>query len=597
MAEAFDPTNPLSRPTREQQAAFEGLRDKLRSWIFGGNQCLAKGTLVRTSRGPTPIEDIKPGDTVFSENNFPIKVLKVFANGVKEVADIVVDGEVEASCTGDHRWYGISNSGDLGEIAARDVNNSLLFEYTTDDSLITHPATWGTNRRKVETYDIHVDSPTNLYQLANGLVTHNSGKSMWGGRVASWFFMRNCPYIDIDALWPGDPMLILVVGRTSAQTEELWEKKIKPFLEPGSYKEIRVGGSLSAVQHTKLGSTLRFFSHHSPDEAREKLQSFVAHLFWLDELTDSMPLVEESQRRVQAKRGRFIATFTPKLRAEKVKAYIESPSELAQKCYFRMLDNPLYKGREQELLEDISKLPQATQDTILEGAWYVGEDAVYNYVRDQHQELPEGYSYGWRHCEIVDPAASGKVGFMLAAESPRTMRWYIVRAKYLPGDAATVLLDKIEEETKGLNITHRIADGHEQWFLKEANSRRRVYNTPVKDGRKVEMIKGPTQAFIDGWLKLGTHEMDALEGELSSYRWSESVENKIVNSSKYHLIDCLQYFVDLRPKPDPDQKWAGLTPVQVHYTMLREADRARRKAEARAKNKSTIQRRSNQWRR
>lgn len=29
-----------------------------------------------------------------------------------------------------------------------------------------------------ETYDIHVDSPTNLYMLANGLITHNSGKSV-----------------------------------------------------------------------------------------------------------------------------------------------------------------------------------------------------------------------------------------------------------------------------------------------------------------------------------------------------------------------------------------------------------------------------------
>lgn len=33
------------------------------------------------------------------------------------------------------------------------------------------------SRRYVNTYDIHVDSETNLYCLANGLVTHNSGKS------------------------------------------------------------------------------------------------------------------------------------------------------------------------------------------------------------------------------------------------------------------------------------------------------------------------------------------------------------------------------------------------------------------------------------
>jgi len=48
--------------------------------------------------------------------------------------------------------------------------------------------------REVETYDIHVDSETNLYLLANGLVTHNSGKSQTMVRDYTWKLGDNHPY-------------------------------------------------------------------------------------------------------------------------------------------------------------------------------------------------------------------------------------------------------------------------------------------------------------------------------------------------------------------------------------------------------------------
>ena len=68
------------------------------------------------------------------------------------------------------------------------------------------------NPRKEQCYDIHVDSPTNLYLLANGLVTHNSGKSNTLMVDALHFVSTN----------PGKTVLIL--APYEPQVEKLFEE-------------------------------------------------------------------------------------------------------------------------------------------------------------------------------------------------------------------------------------------------------------------------------------------------------------------------------------------------------------------------------------
>lgn len=55
--------------------------ERLRS---GGNRCAAEGTLVQTEHGPVPIEQVRPGDRVWTRNGLRT-VLHVWDNGVKEV--------------------------------------------------------------------------------------------------------------------------------------------------------------------------------------------------------------------------------------------------------------------------------------------------------------------------------------------------------------------------------------------------------------------------------------------------------------------------------------------------------------------------------
>ena len=353
--------------------------------------------------------------------------------------------------------------------------------------------------------------------------------------------------VDIEKLWPEEPMVIIVVGRIHNQVEELWDKKIKPFLEPGEYRENRQGGTLQYAINPKNGSKIIFCTHGS-SETREKLQSYTANLVWIDEMTDNLGILEELQRRVQAKRGRMLLTATPKIRAEAVKKFIETPTSHSRVYRISMLDNPIYDDRRAEILEQIAGLPEAQRNTILYGDWYVGELAVFSFDPATHVEMPRGYSAMWPHVVAVDPAASGLMGFTLwAAPDNHAHRWWCVKADYIKGGAPSDLVELVEDKVANHNVMYRIFDSHEAWFAKQASKMKVTYRgVPNKRSRKNELITQLNQALANGRIRLAPSVVD-LASELSTAQWSETVEDKIINASSFHLADCAQYFVDMMP--------------------------------------------------
>lgn len=422
---------------------------------------------------------------------------------------------------------------------------------------------------------------------------NQSGKSQTGARVVAWFFKRDHPYIDIDKLWPDEPMVILVVGRVNNQVEELWDKKIRPFLDTSEWKENRQGGSLQYVQNPRNGSKIIFCSHQNPAEAAQKLYSYSAHLVWMDELSDSINIFEELQRRVMAKRGRMICTFTPKIRAEAVRQFIESPSPKSRIYKISMLDNPIYKGREQEQLDEINKLPENLRETILYGDWYVGERAVFTFDPKEHIEEPLGYSAAWSHVVSVDPAASGLTGLTVwAAPYDNATRWYCVKAKYMKPQAPSDMILEVEKEIEGLTVIYRVADVHEVWWRTQASKMKIHYRgCEHKRDRKKELIAQLNQALVTGRVRLTKAAAD-LAAELGSAQWSETVEDRIANASSYHLADTAQYFVDLIPK--------FKTPEVVYSSFeaqLRAANKARIAKEGTSKKKTwkIVGKRSQAW--
>jgi hypothetical protein len=416
------------------------------------------------------------------------------------------------------------------------------------------------------------------------VAANQTGKSQLGGRIVSWFFEENHPNWKRPEAWGDTPLLIIVIGRVMNQVDELWEKKIKPFLGSSEYKINRPGGVLDSVVCKKTGNKILFMSHNAPKEAREKVQSYVANMVWLDEMPGDYKLVEELQKRIISRSGYFLATFTPKVRNELVRQMAEAEIPHKKMYKFRMLDNPVFFGREEEIIAEHAHLPESYRRAVMEGDWYVGDSAVYDFQHDTMVQNPPGYHPSWRHVEAIDPAASSKAGFVLLAEDPSSGIWYIVRADYIDGAAATTMLDKIEPLTYNYNIARRVSDPNASWFIKEAALRQRYYRiVEKKSERKKELIKQLQEKLYDGTVKIApwcTH----LLNEIGSCQWSETVADKIVGAQRFHLLDAVQYGLDILPRGEVVS--AQLT----HDQYLKEANKLRKKREAAAKLKKVRKR-------
>jgi len=390
------------------------------------------------------------------------------------------------------------------------------------------------------------------YNIRAVVAANQTGKSAIGGREVSWIFQENNPYFKRPKEWGDGPLLILVLGQVGESNEtHLWNLKIKPFIDPKVCREVRSGNALQRVIHRDNGNTIIFISHHNANEARKTAQGYPAHYVWLDEMPNSVSLIAELQTRILAKNAKLLITFTPLLKNIEIKNMIEGLTPPFGKKYtFHMLDNPIYKGREQQTLEQYKDYPENERRARLFGEWFSGSQAVYEFDPDhQTEKLPEGYSKSWDHVESVDPAASSKMGYLLLAQSPKSGSWITAKAKYITGAAASDLLPQVLAEGMGCNIVRRICDPHEVWYLKEAIKppwNLNYMGVHKKNERKSELIKNLQLAITKKKTIACSHCIELIQ-EAISCQWSETIENKIVNASRYHLLDCWQYAVDNLP--------------------------------------------------
>ena len=786
LQECFDPNYPESRPNEAQTIFFKDAGVIKFRYLIGGNGCLAEGTLVATPSGPVPIEKLKVGDTVYSEEGKEIKILKTFNTGRKEVVELTNRGRVWAESTFDHVWLmerkgglresavsnfkrddliirkelnlplgnknvpeayaigallgdGCSTSGsknritisgmyekliskvssqlhgsyfkcpsnnytwkihiddeekptlykqwcegrlahekivDLEELKTWDRESLLQFMaglIDTDGSVYLKRdavcvqlgmqaksvidaakycalALWQTEfsediddrdrykngpvysirhssnaftlriikeldpyltveskkwkpeysdltskrsrhdavgykfgqRRIVQTYDIHVDSLTNLYCLANGLVTHNSGKSAVGGREMTWLIQDKHPYWDMPEDWKTRPLQCLVIGKSRSILEnEIWSKKIKPFFAAGDWKETRGGNVLQHVEHRELGHKIIFLSHSDGSQkAIDNLQAYDADIVWLDEMPAKQAVLEETQRRARRPNTLWFATFTPKSVNVKIRKQVDAAKEpIAKRYRMSRLDVPgVDRAAEIAALEGLSN---AQKRTILEGDWAVGDEHVYSLDADTMiQELPESYSKSWRHVESVDPGTN-RGGLTIWGEDPKTKKWHCVLAEYIDGLRDPVAFyDYCQKATEPYNIVLRVCDPAATSHLGHAASRKcyPVYSAPYakNQGRKEELIKNFQKHLSSGKLVIGESCTELID-ELNNAQRNDS--GRIINSHAYHLMDTCNYFADLIPKPEVD-----INSMSRDEWILTQ-DNKRREAEAKEYNK------------
>lgn len=381
---------------------------------------------------------------------------------------------------------------------------------------------------------------------------NQSGKSATCARLVSWFITDTHPNWKRPESWGEETLLVIIAGRTGKQIEDSLLPKLKGFLEPGSFKEVRIGNIIQRLELDN-GNRIIFQSLENPNTARERLQSYVAHLVWVDELPPTMDIVRELLIRVQARNGYFLASFTPTVVALEIQKFVDSLREPEGKVYrFNMLDNPLYSDsdRRKELVDRYAYLSEEQRNMVFQGEWLSGDNQVYHFDYNSMVELPQGYTSLWRHVESVDPALKSALGLTLWAENPTTGMWYCVMAEYIKGIyVPTDLVKAVRERTKHVNIVRRIADPHEVWYIQTAASMGIHYvGVYKKHERKPELIKQLQQRL--GQAVRLSPTCEHLISEFQECRWSDRAEGRIVNSSSFHLLDSAQYFCDQIPKPE-----------------------------------------------
>jgi len=350
---------------------------------------------------------------------------------------------------------------------------------------------------------------------------------------------------------------------------------MKGFLNEDDIHVDKKGGAIQKITYKPNGNSIIFISHHNVNEARDKIQAYTADWVWIDELPGSFKLIEEAQRRIQARNGRFIATFTPKVLNKEIRAMVDnSRPPVAKKYQFSMFDNPIYSAEKKaQLLQELETLPEAYRRTILYGDWYAGDFAVYH-IPENLVQNPVGYHPSWRHLEMIDPALSSKAGVVLLAEEPNTGTWYIVKDEYLTNLAdPNELYASVKKLGKDINIVDRVCDPEANWYHSIARTDGIYYKLPNKVGRKGELIKNLQTALTQGIIKVAPWCSNVVK-ELESCQWSETRKDTIVNSHSFHLLDCLQYGLDFLPKQ------IVIVPPKDYYQVLREENEKRKRIEA-----------------
>lgn len=154
-------------------------------------------------------------------------------------------------------------------------------------------------RMLAETYDIQVDSDTHLFLLANGLVSHNSGKSY----ADSVYLIYEC----LKA--PNMPTLYLGLTRDSAK-EAIWDTLIQILESLGIPHEARPS---SLYIRFPNGSRITLFGADTPN-ARNRLRGRKFKLIVADEMgffADADPLVNALLPSLADYRGSLVMTSSP----------------------------------------------------------------------------------------------------------------------------------------------------------------------------------------------------------------------------------------------------------------------------------------------
>jgi hypothetical protein len=135
------------------------------------------------------------------------------------------------------------------------------------------------NKSVKPTYDIHVDSPSNLYMLANGLITHNSGKSLSCAAhlVSQCTTKKNqkCVYITL----------------TRGTAKKIVWKEIMEIIKSHNLN-VECNNTDLTITFLDTNSMIYFSGASKKDEV-EKFRGLSLNLVYIDEVQSFKPFISE----------------------------------------------------------------------------------------------------------------------------------------------------------------------------------------------------------------------------------------------------------------------------------------------------------------
>lgn len=544
----FVPEVPGSKPTPAQQQFLDDFvkRKKLHLYARGGNQCLVGDTLVATPDGPRRIMDLRPGDYVLDPDNKPILVTAIHDNGRQFVRKYSnTERTISVYCTDTHKF--LMADGTIREINTGGEIQGYGFTAELEET------GWPIFR---DVYNITVDHPENLYQLANGLISKNSGKTQLTCYLAGKLLTNSLPGFKRLPQWGDEPLLILYLSQNSKQIEDSIWRKMKSYLKPGTYHEQRNGGALQRVIMDN-GNTLVFFTYHAINEARAAVQSFTAHFAFIDELPSKAALIEETQTRVIKNLGQFVCAFTPKVPAPEVKRLVETASQEITGFYRLLFDDNPAMTEEAKTAQHLKAAQHGEKGAamILKGDWVGDELNVFRIDESAVcRVLPERVSRAYSKAYVgLDPANSSGFGVVVLLYDEKNDEFYVDVAKTLTGECIASNSRAAKAVNGMLLPYHEVAkivcDPASSGFRGEARDLFKwKFSIPAKqdDGyfwRSIEII----QEMLGVRLFFTEAARDLLD-EMASYSRKEDDPERVQSRKKYHMIDALRYLCSMLPK-------------------------------------------------
>lgn len=160
--------------------------------IKAGQRCLSKDTKVLTREyGHITIEELynkfHEGDIIYIRNeNGWVKVSNAFYTGFKKQYRLLLSDKKWIDCSIEHKFYVNNSWVALNEIRSGDIIRCYNCKY--GEFYNSTVIGWDECEFTIEMYDLHV--PDGNCYVANGILTHNSGKTALGAKICGFEFFK-----------------------------------------------------------------------------------------------------------------------------------------------------------------------------------------------------------------------------------------------------------------------------------------------------------------------------------------------------------------------------------------------------------------------